>query len=95
MQHEVAVRHEVAHQPRVADVAEPQVDGVADLGGHLVEPAVGPLAGVEAERPDVGAQLDQPLDEMAADEAIGPGHEDPAARERRHHAVSPPSTASA
>ncbi len=64
---------------RVADVAEddlgpPLADGSTERFG-LLEPSRRALRGVEAEGADVGAVGQQPLDEMAADEAVAAGDE--------------------
>ena len=74
--------------PRVPDVAERQLDTVSDIRGRLVQPAGRAARRVQAERADVGALANQALDEVAADEAVGPGDQDRDAR--KGHATSPP-----
>ena len=61
--HERPVAHIATHQPR----------GRAHLAVEIVEPAVAVEGVVKAERGDLGAGLDQRLDQMRTDKSIGAG----------------------
>ena len=80
--------------------------GVADVAEHDLGPAVGErlleasddsssqprraVGVVEAEGAHAAAGGEQPLDDVAADEAVGPGHEDGACRRaNRARSASP------
>src|SRR5262249_36489837 len=80
------LRHRVAHGIPIRDVAEANIDGLARRRG--VEPAGGAEGVVADEHADLGAILDEPLDEVAADEAAAAGDEDFAPFNARAHRSS-------
>ncbi len=68
-------------EPRVADVAEPDVERGADLAGRARRAS--PPSQRELYRQNARTRApsrDEPLDEVAADEAVRPGDEDADAR---------------
>ena len=70
MEDDVRTGNQVGDVFRVPDVAEAQIDGVTLFGAQVIKPPVGTVGVVHAKGAHVGTLGDQPLGDVASDEAV-------------------------